>query len=293
MTWLIIVIIAHLFYALVFVIDKYILSRSLPHPVVYAFYVGILSIAIWVLAPFGFYFPSSEEIILILVAGIAQVAGWIFFYKAIHKGEVSRIIPFVGAFIGIFTLVLSVLIIEEVLTSKQLLAIVLLILGSLIVSLKKREIFQGYFRLAILASLLFAVFWVITKYIFLDTTFVNGIIWIRTGVAVIALTLLISKKNRKLIFQRTEKLEASIVKSFLIGRASGVLAALGIYLAVFLGSVALVNSLQGLQYVFVLILALLLFRKFPKLREEFSREIIIQKIIAIILIGAGLFILVS
>ena len=293
MTWLIIVIIAHLFYALVFVIDKYILSRSLPHPIVYAFYVGILSIAIWVLAPFGFYFPSSEETILILLAGIAQVAGWIFFYKAIHKGEVSRIIPFVGAFIGIFTLILSVLIIGEVLTSKQLLAIVLLILGSLIVSLKKREIFQGYFRLAILASLLFAVFWVITKYIFLDTTFISGIIWIRTGVAVIALTLLISKKNRELIFQRTEKLEASTVKAFLIGRASGVLGALGIYLAVFWGSVALVNSLQGLQYVFVLILALLLFRKFPKLREEFSREIIIQKIIAIILIGAGLFILVS
>lgn len=293
MTWLIIVIIAHLFYALVFVIDKYILSRSLPHPIVYAFYVGILSIAIWVLAPFGFYFPSSEETILILLAGIAQVAGWIFFYKAIHKGEISRIIPFVGAFIGIFTLILSVLIIKEGLTSKQLLAIALLILGSLIMALKKREIFQGYFRLAILASLLFAVFWVITKHIFEDTTFVNGIIWIRTGVAVIALTLLISKKNRELIFQKAEKLEASTVKAFLIGRALGALAALGIYLAVFWGSVALVNSLQGLQYVFVLILALLLFKKFPKLGEEFRREIIIQKIIAIILIGAGLFILVS
>lgn len=54
--WLLLVILAHLFYALVFLIDKYIVSRPLPHPVVYAFYVGVLSIFIWVLAPFGFPF---------------------------------------------------------------------------------------------------------------------------------------------------------------------------------------------------------------------------------------------
>lgn len=292
MTWLIIVIIAHLLYALVFIIDKYILSRALPHPVVYAFYVGILSAVVLVLIPFGFYFPSSSEVILILLAGIAQVAGWIFFYKALHKGEVSRIIPFSGAFVGIFTLILSIFIIGEGLISKQLLAISLLILGSLIISIK-RMVFDKSFILALLSSLLFAGFWVITKCIFLDTTFINGIIWIRTGVAVIALTLLIPKKNRELIFKETEELKSKTVKPFVAGRFLGILGAIGIYIAVYLGSVALVNSLQGLQYVFILILALLLFKKFPRLCEEFSREIIIQKIIAIILIGLGLFILVS
>jgi len=70
------------------------------------------------------------------------------------------------------------------------------------------------------------------------------------------------------------------------------LAGLLMYLAVFWGSVTLAHSLQGFQYVFVLILAYLIFKKFPKVREQFEKEIIIQKVIAIVLIGLGLFFLI-
>lgn len=292
MTWLIIVILAHLFYALVFIIDKYVLSRSLPHPIVYAFYVGVLSIFVWVLFPFGFYLPSGREIILILLAGIVQVAGWIYFYKALNTGEISRIIPFVGAFMGIFTLVLGVSLIGEKLSGQQILAVVLLILGGLIISIKKGAFGKAFIQ-ALAGALLFAIFWVITKYIFSYTSFISGLIWLRTGVAVVALALLVSKKNRQLIFRKTEKLQPGTIRYFLSARVLGVVAALAMYLAVFWGSVILVNSLQGVQYILVLVLALILFKKFPKLREQFSREIIIQKIIAIILIGLGLFILVG
>ena len=40
------------------------------------------------------------------------------------------------------------------------------------------------------------LFWVITKYLFLGTNFVSGLVWVRVGVAIIALTFLLSKKNR-------------------------------------------------------------------------------------------------
>lgn len=292
MTWLLIVILAHVFYALVFLIDKYILSRPLPHPIVYAFYVGILSASILFLIPFGFYFPSALETFLVLLAGVAQVAGWIFFYKALNKGEVSRIIPFVGGFIAIFILILSRFFIGEYLASQQLIAFGLLVVGGLILSFKKQGFFKSHFALALLASLLFAVFWVITKYIFNDAPLFIGLIWLRTAVAIIALCLLIPRRNRQLIFKKTEKLKSGTIKFFFSARALGVLAALFMYWAVFLGSVTLANSLQGLQYVFILVLAFLLFKKFPKLREQFSKEILIQKIIAIILISIGLVLLI-
>ena len=172
-------------------------------------------------------------------------------------------------------------------------------MGALVISVRKparhrklRGVAGGHFGLAFLASLFFAVFWVITKYIFLDTSFTIGLIWIRTGVALVALALLIPRKNRQLIFRKTEKLKPKTMKFVISGRALSVLAAFFMYLAVFLGSVTLANSLQGIQYVFILILAYLFFKKFPKLREQFSKEIIIQKIIAIILIGLGLFFLI-
>jgi drug/metabolite transporter (DMT)-like permease len=291
MWWLLIVILAHLFYALVFIIDKYILSRPLPHPVVYAFYVGILSILILFLLPFGFYFPTSLELVLVLLAGIVQVGGWIFLYKALNKGEVSRIVPFVGAFIAIFILILSRFFLEEHLAVQQIIAFGLLILGGLTISFKK-TIFREPIFLALFASLLFAVFWVITKYIFLDAPFTIGLIWLRTAVAIVALCLLIPKKNRELIFKKTEKLRSETIKYFFSARVLGVLAAFLLYWAVFLGSVTLAHSLQGLQYIFILILAFIFFKKIPKLQEQFSKEIIIRKIIAIILIGIGLIFLV-
>jgi len=290
--WLLLVILAHLFYALVFLIDKYIVSRPLPHPVVYAFYVGVLSIFVWVLAPFGFSFPSVYNLILILLAGIVDVAGCIFFYKALNTGEVSRIVPFIGSFVAIFILILSFLFIGEHLSTQEFFAFILLILGSLILSYRKKNFFQKPFGTALFSALLFAIYWVITKYIFLSTTFVNGVIWIRTGVAIIALFLLLPKKNRQLIFKETKELKPKTIGFFTAGRAFDVVGAFFLYLAVFLGSVTLTNSLQGLQYAFILVLALLLFKKIPSLREEFSREILTQKIIAIILISAGLFILI-
>jgi drug/metabolite transporter (DMT)-like permease len=292
MTWLFIVILAHLFYALVFIIDKYILSQPLPHPIVYAFYVGILGIFILVLIPFGFHFPSGREIILVLLAGLADLLAAILFYKALNLDEVSRIIPFSGGFLAIFILILSSLTIGERLTSHQYLAFILLVLGSLLISFKRKILFQKAFGLALLSSFLAAIFWVITKYIFIKTSFISGLIWIRTGAALMSLVLLIPSKNRELIFRKTKELKIRTVKFFISDRVLSILAGFLMYLAVFMGSVTLVNSLKGLQYVFILILALLFFRKIPDLREQFDGKIITQKIIAIILIGLGLALLI-
>ena len=59
-----------------------------------------------------------------------------------------------------------------------------------------------------------------------------------------------------------------------------------------LAYVAFINALQGVQYAFLLILTIFFSLKLPRLfKEEISREIIFQKIIAILIIGGGLAIL--
>ena len=56
--------------------------------------------------------------------------------------------------------------------------------------------------------------------------------------------------------------------------------------------IAVINALQGVQYVFLLIFAVLLSVKFPQiLREEISGNIIFQKAVAILVIALGLAIL--
>ncbi|MBU2564433.1 EamA family transporter [Patescibacteria group bacterium] len=284
MIWLIIAIIAHLFYALVFIIDKHVLSRPLPHPKVYAFYIGVLSIMVWVIAPFGLTAISGFNIVLALLAGLAQVFGLICLYKALNKGDVSSVIPFVGSFVGLFTLIFSTTLIGESLSAQQLLAFIFLVVGSLIISIKKGH-FGKAFGSAVLASLFFAFFWVVTKYMFLSLSFVSGIVWVRTAAALFSLGLLIPKKNRELIFKKTEKLKPKTIKYVFLARILSVFGAMGIYIAVFLGSVTLVNSMQGLQYIFVLILSFIFLKKIKK-------DAIPQKIISIILIFIGLALLV-
>ena len=290
--WFIVVITAYLFYALVFIIDKYILVRSLPHPVAYSFYVNFLSIVILVLLPFGFYFPSWGQFALVIFGGTVNVFGCVLLYSALNKEEVSRIAPFVGGFVAVFTLILSLFFLDEKLAVNQVVAFIFLVSGTLTLSFEKKRFFSKYFLWALVSALCFAIFWVITKYVFIGASFVSGIIWVRTGVALSSLVLLIPSKNRNIIFKKAEDSKPKTKGYFFAGRTMSVLGGLGVYVAVYLGSVVLTNAFQGLQYIFVFLLAMLLFKKFRGLREELKREIVIQKIVALVLICLGLFILV-
>ena len=292
--WLILLAIAYFFYAIVFVLDKYILSRPMPDPIVYAFWVCFLGIFILAAIPiFGFSAPSGQEVFWSLIAGISQAVGLILFYRALNKSEVTRLVPFVGAISAVFILILNSISINEFLGNNQIIAFVLLVLGSLVIGFRKKGFFaKGVLAPALISAFLFAVFWVITKYLFLGTDFISGLVWVRVSVAIIALFLLLSKKNRQIIFSKTKEAKPKTTGFFMLGRILNVAGSLFFYGAVFLGSVTLANALQGLQYVFVLILALLLFKKVPGLKEQFDKEFLIQKIAAVALICAGLFILV-
>ncbi|MCX6729949.1 MAG: EamA family transporter [Candidatus Portnoybacteria bacterium] len=293
MIWILLLVLAHFFYGVVFMFDKYVLSTPKSNPITYSFYVGAMGIAVLVLIPFGFKMPNNVEIFWSLIAGVSQILAFIFFYKALDKGEVSRVVPYVGATTSVFILIFSSLILKEFLTGQQIIAFVLLVLGSLVIGFRKGKLFDDKtWRTAILAGIFFALFWVATKYLFLGTNFISGLIWVRVGVAVIAFSLLLSKKNRKIIFSETKESKPKKTGVFMLGRILNVAGSLFLYGAVFLGSVVLTNALQGLQYVFVLILALLFFKKIPSLKEQFGKEVLIQKIVAIILICAGLGLLV-
>ena len=59
------------------------------------------------------------------------------------------------------------------------------------------------------------------------------------------------------------------------------------------GNVALINSLQGVQYMFLIIIVFFLSTRYPKfMREELGGGVLLQKIIGISLIGTGLYMLV-
>ncbi len=299
MPWLIVAILAYFILAVVFLVDKYLLVSAIPNAKVFAFYVGILGILVLLIVPFiDFYIPEAGQLALSLVAGALFIYANFWFYKGLRSFEVSRIVPMVGALVPIFTFLLVYIFSfgKESLSFWHTSAFILLILGSLLILLKKEKfISMRSLQISALAAFLFSLSFVFTKYVYMAQPFWNGFVWLRIGGVLMALMFLFAPEVRQELFKPKAKLQRKTAVIFLSNQAAGGGAAILQNWAIALAPlvyIAFINALQGVQYVFLLIFAVLLSLKFPKiLREEISKEVILQKIIAILLIGAGLLIL--
>ena len=299
MTWLIVAILAYLILALVFLIDKYLLVQSIPDPKIYAFYIGILGFVVLLLVPFiNFYLPTPWEALLAFISGASFIFGIFWFFKGLKLFESSRIVPAVGGILPIFTFLLIYIFSKgkETLNPVGFLAFILLLLGSFLITYQKnKKISLDSLRISIIAAFFLAISFVFAKYVYISSSFLVGLVWIRGGGILGALLFLLNPSFRRGIFKEKIALQKKTALIFLSNQAAGgggnILQNWAVALAP-LSYVAFINALQGIQYLFLLIFAVFLSLRFPKiLKEEISKEILFQKVIAILLIGGGLVLL--
>ncbi|MEK7502881.1 MAG: DMT family transporter [Patescibacteria group bacterium] len=295
-SWLYVALIAHFLYALVFVFDKYILSKPIKSALSYVFYTSFAGGFIAIIIPFfEFRVLDFANILYSLAAGAAFSWALVLFYRTLQISEASRSVPFMGALIPIATLIFSFPLGLEGLTVQHFLAFLFLVGGGfLIVFGYKNDHFWRWRNIffAVSAAFLFGFSYALTKLVFEHTNFISGLIWTRWGGFLFAVIILVKKKWREDIFETTlvsnEKTAAWFFSSKILGAAAVVLQNYGI----FLGSVVLVNAMQSTQYLFLLLLAGFLSVKLPKtFKESLDKAAIAQKIISIIIIGIGLAIL--
>lgn len=293
MTWLILTIVSYFFNAIVAIVDKFLISKKIPQPISYAFYISFLSIlALFLIFVGGLVWPTPGQFFLSLFTGILFGLSLVFFFEALKINEASRAVPLIGSFLPIFSLFLNFIILKEKLTSFNLLSCFFLISGGFLISLRFSRS-QSYFIkdwfFIILSAFLSALSFVLSKVIYLHLPFISGFIWIRIGSFIFSLSLLLIKKTRVIIFDSLKKAEQKISLFFLSNQALSALSFIFLNMAISLKSVPLINALQGVQYVFIFLFALIISKKFPYLfQEELEKEVIFQKIIAIILIIFGL-----
>lgn len=301
MSWLFFAVSAYFIGGITAVLDKIILIRAIPKPILYAGFGGLFAIYAVFLIPFGFDVgPLLENQILILLgllSGMAFTFGLYFLYTSVSLEEISRIAPVFGAMVPVFTLILGTVFSVEKLDNLQLLAFFLLLLGGILVSLKIGDL-QPISSKAILAAaagaFLFAVSFVLIKVVYTETSFLNGYITGRIGEVMAGILLLsfAEIKNNIRIKDYWLSLAGAALGLFFLNKVL----AIGFFVlqnyAVYLGSVSLVQALMGLQPVFILIFTIFLSYKIPLLlTEKISFKVLLIKFIAIILIGAGLYIL--
>jgi len=298
--WLVVAILAYFLLAVVSLFDRYFLVGPISSPKVYTFYIGISCLLFCLfLIPFGISFPAAGMIFLGLIAGLTRMLGTLFLTISITKSEISRAVPAIGALQPIFSFFLFFLFLPQsrALTIFQIVAFILLVFGSALISIKKfdREFFSSkVLKYPIIASFLYSLTFFLIKNLFLGTTFLNGMFLILFGNGLASLVFFSFPKNREVIFN--QKLSKKISGFFILGQTLGGLALLFQYRAVFLAKpeqVPLINALEGTRYVFLLFFVFLLSNWKPQLlKEEVSKEVFLPKVLALLLIVGGMALLV-
>ncbi len=291
MHWFFIVLAGHLINALSFIVNKYFLGHIKIKPMGYAVLIGLASAGVIALIPFGFHPLPIRLATIALLSGILFIVALYCFFTALQADDVSAIVPVIGGMIPIFTLMLSWWLLRERLLGHLLLGVGALIIGGVCMVWGKRANKRKFSReliFAFMGAFLFASAFVTNKIVFNETTFINGFIWARFGSLCMALVLLVSAQIRKEMIRIVRMLWSGKGIIFVLGEGMAGVGSVLLFYAMTLISVTIVNALQGVQYVFLLAVSLVLSIFNPGLlKEHFSREVISRRCVGVALIAIG------
>lgn len=77
---------------------------------------------------------SKKGMLFLVLSGFATGASWLFYYKAIQVGEVSKVVP-IDKFSVVITMVLAFVILKEVVTIKTIIGGALITAGTFVLIL--------------------------------------------------------------------------------------------------------------------------------------------------------------
>ncbi len=294
-SYVIFALLAYLLLALHGIVDKFLLNKAIKSPIAYTFYAGTTTIFVVALAPFGLQMLNPVEMAAAVMTGGSFLFATYFLYSAIQKSSVSRILPIQGGLVPLFTYFFAHYLLGEVLTTNQTIAFILLTMGSVLMAFKDDDKGNwGFpaFSDAICAALLFALSLVLSKYVFDHSNLVTGLVWSRLGMFAIALCFLLVPAARRAILSAPKEAGTQNAVLFYSVRGVGALAGFLQNYAISVGSVIIVNALQGFQFAFLLAMTTLLTAYYPHiLTEAITRKILALKFAAILLITTGLVLL--
>jgi drug/metabolite transporter (DMT)-like permease len=269
MNWIFLAVGGQFLNAIVSIFDKYIVSddKALPRPFVYAFYSCLLT-GFWAviffiglvpgLSTFGVPSFANVQTPSIQVVALSFLAAYTFFmalvsmYDALKRADASTVMPIVGSIAGLTTFGLNYYFLEVVHSNNFIWGIILLTVGTMLVA-------QTLPRMNVIlhtvhSGLFFGFHWITMKGLFLETTFDNGFFWSRVGFILFTASLLLIP----VYFDKIKGETATTTKKTgLIVVVAKVIAGIAAFLmlkATDMGDVAVVQALDGLRFVFILIM---------------------------------------
>lgn len=302
MSWFFIAIIGPFLYALTNHIDKILLERYFKQSgvgtlILFSSLLSVLAL------PFLLYIDptvldiSLFHILALAVLGTLNVAVLWFYLLALMDEEASVAIVFYQL-VPVFGLILGYLILDEVLSQMQLIAMGIIILGTTIISFEidndnKFTLRRQTIAYMTAASLLWALSSVIFKYVALDENVWRTLFWEHLMMVIVGIFVFIfAKSYRQNFLLALRENSKSILSLNVLNESLYMLGNISFSFAYLLAPIALILLTQSFQPIFVLIIGIILTIFFPTISvEKIEAKHLWQKIMAICITGIGTYIL--
>lgn len=279
MSWILLATAGQFLNAVVAIFDKYIVSddRILPKPFVYAFYTCLISGA-WVFVFALGSIPSLAEIGVPSLAAVKQptlqvtamsfLAAYTFFialvsmYNALKRSDASSAMPIIGAISALSSFGLSYLFLDIPLHDNFIIGVILLSVGTALVAqtLPKVDVILHVFH----SGLFFALHFITMKGLFLETNFQDGFFWSRISFVLFSLSLLLVPVYFDKVKTQTKQTSKKAGGIILLTKLLAGVASFMLLKATDLGNVSVVQALDGLRYVFILLISILFAHWMPQ-----------------------------
>jgi uncharacterized membrane protein len=281
-------------------------EKALPRPFVYAFYSCLLT-GFWVVIYFLGYVPGLSDLGVpsfaniekptIQVIGMSFLAAYTFFmalvsmYEVLRKAEAVNVMPVIGAVSALSAFGMSYLFLNLPLTTNFMWGVIVLSLGTLLVAqtMPSRSIILSLIH----SGVFFALHFITMKGLFLETSFDDGFFWSRLSFVVYALSLLMVPAYYEKITEQTKQTTKKTGAIVILAKVLAGVASFLLLKATHLGDVAVVQALDGLKFVFILVISVIFASLLPEsvVKGETRPQEIIRRVLYVAVIIVGYFIL--
>ncbi len=294
-------VIAAFFWSLTNIIDKYLTKRHASDGNVW----GIVILSCFfpaILLPIALSLTSARTVVLpttditILITSGALMVAWIYFYlKALTEDDTSVVMTLL-VLAPLFALIFSNIILGELPTPTQILAGALLVLGSLVVSYEpsSKSLKLKLLAYALGASTVMGLMHALFKFSTIEGEFWVSMFWRSVGMIAAGFLLCLMLPAVRARF--VSFIRHYFKQGFTLNSTNESLTLVGDTLfgaAILLAPIALIQTTEAYQPIFILIMSFLLGKLgIDSVREDYSKSKMKQKIVGIVLVILGSLILI-
>ncbi|HUO42031.1 MAG TPA: EamA family transporter [Methylomirabilota bacterium] len=294
--WFLYALTSVVFFGFTTIVDKLMLeNRFSSFSYFITFAPPALVFSIWVFAfqrtvlslPYAFAF----------VAGLISAGGYFLYVVSIRAEEASRVAALTSLYPA-FVAVLAVFLVNEIFPAGSYLGIILMILGTILISYKRNHVRKivplSLVIVLIATNFCYSLDQILSKISLDHISFWPFLMMFMLGrFFVVFPSLALSSVRRKFISE-IERLERKFALLLVLGSSMWSIALIFYFYAASLGPITLVSTTALISPLFTLLFAILITKYLPKvLEEEIDGRTVAMKLVAIVLICVGTYLIMT